>query len=239
MLIATRQKHQLSPLQLKLTLEKTDIEQVHEHRVLGVTKDAEMKWQSHPSNVCKIVSKSLFLLSQLKYYVNVKARKLVYSAHILSYTNYASTLWDVCSEVHLKKTTTHNLNSLHRRATKLILSDPSIPTDNKLKSIKLLPLTKQLKYNKAVVMFKVYNGKTPEYIRSLFTRSSSRYGSNNFIPPRTRIDLYKTSVAFSGSSVWNSLPLFLKNLRTIRCFKRHLHRHLSKFSTVPTVYYPP
>uniref|UniRef100_UPI003AF8C29E reverse transcriptase domain-containing protein n=1 Tax=Thiolapillus sp. TaxID=2017437 RepID=UPI003AF8C29E len=46
MVIATRQKHQLSPLQLKLTLEKTDIEQVHEHRVLGVTIDAEMKWQS-------------------------------------------------------------------------------------------------------------------------------------------------------------------------------------------------
>ena len=47
MVIATRQKHQLSPFQLKLTLEKTDIEQVHEHLVLGVTIDAEMKWQSH------------------------------------------------------------------------------------------------------------------------------------------------------------------------------------------------
>ena len=96
------------------------------------------------------------LLSQLKYYVNVKARKLVYSAHILSYTNYASTLWDVCSEVHLKK-----LNSLHCHAAKLILSDPSITTDDKLKTLKLLPLTKQLKYNKAVMMFKVRNGKTP------------------------------------------------------------------------------
>ena len=56
--IATRQKHQLSPLQLKLTLEKTDIEQVNEHRVLGVIIDAEMKWQSHLSNVCKIVPKN-------------------------------------------------------------------------------------------------------------------------------------------------------------------------------------
>ena len=55
---ATRQKHQLSPLQLKLTLEKTDIEQVHEHRVLDVTVDGEMKWQSQRSNVCKIVSKN-------------------------------------------------------------------------------------------------------------------------------------------------------------------------------------
>ena len=103
MVIAIRQKHQLSPLQLQLTLEKTDIEQVHEHRVLGVTIDAEMKWQSQLSNVCKIVSKKLFLLSQLRYYVNVKARKLFYSAHILSYINCASTLWDGCSEVHLKK----------------------------------------------------------------------------------------------------------------------------------------
>ena len=102
MIIATHQKHQLSPLQLKLTLEKTDIEQVHEHLVLGVTIDAEMKWQSQLSNVCKIVSKNL-LLSQLRYYVNVKARKLFCSAHILSHINYASILWNGCSEVHVKK----------------------------------------------------------------------------------------------------------------------------------------
>ena len=124
-----------------------------------------MKWQSHLSNVCKTVSKNLFLLSQLRYYVNVKARKLFYSAHILSDINYASTLWDGCSEVHLKK-----LNSLHRRAAKHILSDLSIPIDDKLKTLKLLPLTKQLKENKAVIMFKVFNGETPEYVRSLFTR---------------------------------------------------------------------
>ena len=57
MVIATGQKHQLSPLQLKLTLEKTDIEQIHEHRALGATIDAEMKWRSHLSNVCKTVFK--------------------------------------------------------------------------------------------------------------------------------------------------------------------------------------
>ena len=137
MVTATRQKHQLSPLQFKLTLGKTDIEQVHDRRVLGVTIDAEMKWQSQLSNVCKTVSKKLVLLSQLRYYVNVKARKLFYSAYILSHITYASILWDGCSEVHLKKN-----ESLHRRAAKLILSYPSIPTDDKLKTLKLLPLTK-------------------------------------------------------------------------------------------------
>ena len=55
-------------------------------------------------------------------------------------------------------------------------------TDWKL--IKFFSLTKRLKYNKAVMMFEASSGKTPEYIRSLFTRSTSRYGSQNFIPPR-------------------------------------------------------
>ena len=134
----------------------------------------------------KLYQKIFFLLSRLRYYVNVKARKLFYSAHILSHINYASTLWDGCSEVHLKK-----LNSLHRRAAKLILSNPYINTDDKLKTRKLLPLTKQLKYNKALMMFKVRNVKTPKYIHSLFTKSSSRYCSNNFIPPRPALTCLK------------------------------------------------
>ena len=47
-------------------------------------------------------------------------------------------LWDGCSESPFFK----RLNSLHCRAAKLILSEPSIPIDDKLKTLKLLPLTK-------------------------------------------------------------------------------------------------
>ena len=56
-----------------------------------------MKWQPHLNNMCKIVSKNP--VSQLMYYVNVTARKLFYSAHILSDIIYASTMWDGCSEI--------------------------------------------------------------------------------------------------------------------------------------------
>ena len=41
--VATRQKHQLKPLMLKLTLGTNIAEQVREHRVLGVTLDGELK----------------------------------------------------------------------------------------------------------------------------------------------------------------------------------------------------
>ena len=66
-----------------------------------------------------------------------------------------------------------------------------------------------------------------EYIHSPFIRSTSRYGSNNFIPPRPLIDPNKTSLAVSGSSVWNCLTPSNKNLRTTKCVKRQLQTHLS------------
>ena len=43
--MTARQKHRLSPLQFKLTLEQTDIELVHEHHVLSAINDAEIKWE--------------------------------------------------------------------------------------------------------------------------------------------------------------------------------------------------
>ena len=54
--IATLQRHQIIPFQLQLTLEKTHIEQVHEHCVFGVTLDDEMKWQAHLYNLYKTSS---------------------------------------------------------------------------------------------------------------------------------------------------------------------------------------
>ena len=43
MVLASRQKHQRKPLMLKPTLSAKLIEQVREHRVLGVTLDEELK----------------------------------------------------------------------------------------------------------------------------------------------------------------------------------------------------
>ena len=53
MTIATRQKHQLSPLPLDLVLNGAKIDQVSEHRLLGITINNKLRWDSHINNVCK------------------------------------------------------------------------------------------------------------------------------------------------------------------------------------------
>ena len=90
MVLASRQKHQRKPLMLKLTLGANLIEQVREHRVLGVTLDEELKWQSYIDSVCKKFARNLFLLGQLKHCVSIDCRKMFFKAHLLVHINYVS-----------------------------------------------------------------------------------------------------------------------------------------------------
>ena len=124
MTIATRQKHQLSTLPLDLVLNGAKIDQVSEHRILGMTVENKPRWDSHPNNVCKTVSRRVFILWKLRYIVDIDTRKLFFNVHIKPHIDYASAVWGRCSDV-LKK----RLNSLHRRAVKLIFPDITLTTD--------------------------------------------------------------------------------------------------------------
>ena len=73
-------------------------------------------------------------------------------------------------------------------------------------------------YNTAVLMFKIHMGWAPQCVCDLLNRAPARYESKKLLP-RTRIDLYKMSFAFSGSSVWNSLPPKMKTYKSVRGFK--------------------
>ena len=221
MILTTRQKHQLAPLTLNLTINDVPIEQVREHKVLGVIIDEELSWESHINYICKKLSRNLYLLSKLTQFANKKTLLMFTHAHIMSHINYASSLWDGASKNNLKK-----LISLHRRSAKLILRSETISTDNKLLKLNILPLHRQCLFNKAVLMFKVYSNKAPSSISGLFSKSTNRYGSLNFILPKARIEICKTSLSFSGAAVWNDLPLSIKLSASISVFKTKLHKYL-------------
>ena len=162
MTITTRQKHQLSPLPLDLVLNGAKIDQVSEHRLLGITIDNKLRRDTHINHMCKTVSRRVFLLSKLRYIVDIDTRKLFFNAHIKPHIDYASVVWDGFSDV-LKK----RLNSLHRRAVKLILPDTTVTTDQKLKEMRIMSLQKQLVYNKGLFMYRVLSNEAPEYISNL------------------------------------------------------------------------
>ena len=64
----------------------------------------------------------------------------------------------------------------------------------------------------------------PSYITSLFSECNNR--TIRYILPKPRIDLCKTSLAFSGPSAGNTLLVAIKTSETIGRFKIELHKHL-------------
>ena len=221
MVTTTRQKHQRAPLLLSLSLGTNSIQQVSEHKVLGLTLDSELNWHSHLNSLSKRLSKNVYLLSRLRKFATKQALKLFLDAHINSFVNYASTLWDNCSGEYMKR-----INSIHRRAIKLLLPNPNISTDDKFKQLGILPLDKQLFFNKAVITHKIYNDQAPPYLSPLLKKAPQRYGSTKLILPLPRIDLYKSSLSYSGSAIWNMLPDYLKFITSSPKFKKQLRIYL-------------
>ena len=144
----------------------------------------------------------------------------------MSHVNYASTIWDGCSEAAFI-----NLNRQHRRAVKLISPLQNTTTEHKLKNLNILPLAEHMKYNKATLIHKIYHNKTPAYLNQFFTKSTNRYGSMNLVPPLPRIDIVKTSLFYSGSVVWNDLPDKLKLNMSTNAFKTNLYKYLLNLPT--------
>ena len=77
-----------------------------------------------------------------------------------------SVAWDGYSDV-LKK----RLNSLHRRAVKLVFPETTLTTDQKLKETRIMSLQNQLEYNKGLFMHRVLSNEAPEYISNRYIRT--------------------------------------------------------------------
>ena len=99
-------------------------------------------------------------------------------------------------------------------------------TEEHFKSLDVLTLSKQYELNKTLLIHKIYHERTPFYLSKLLKKATERYGSKNLIPPLVRIDLIKNSLSFSGSTLWNNLPIDLKNVNSQNLFKKKLKIHL-------------
>ena len=74
-------------------------------------------------------------------------------------------------------------------------------------------------------------GNAPSSLRYLFPINPTRDQIKINIPT-PRIDLFKTSLTFSGASLWNSLPLSLKT-QSSKLFKKKKKHYLSYLTNLP------
>lgn len=147
---------------------------------------------------------------------------MFFNAHIQSIIDYASTLWDSASENSLKP-----LKSLHKRALKIIVLKNTQLSNEKHRQLNILSLKARFSYNKAIMMHKLITKKSPSKLCSKFVSNNKRDHTKIYIP-LPRIDLFKTSLIFSGSMLWNSLPNYMRQINSSSRFKNKYFSFLLK-----------
>ena len=198
------------------------VAEVNSHRMLGVEIDRDLSWYEHTSCLAKKMSIKLFQLSKIKHFLDIHSRKLFFFAHIVPIIDYASTLWDSCSDNNFKL-----INRMYKRALKLILLKSSSLTPHDYQQLNILTLRNRLLFNKAVCMHKVSYCNAPVKMSSNFVINQYRH-NHLYSLPRPRSNLFKTSFLYSGGNLWNGLPCELKHISNIDTFKRKFKAHLLK-----------
>ena len=151
MLIATRQKRQNIKLTLpSIYINNNVLEEVSNHKLLGVIIDNNLTWSSHVNRLSKSLASKVYQLNKIKHFLNLQARKMFYYSFIQSAIDYSSTLWDLSSANSLKP-----LTSIHKRAVKVTANKSISLTSSDYKTFNILPLNSKLLFNKGMLMHKI------------------------------------------------------------------------------------
>ena len=156
--------------------------------------------------LCKSIFKKIYQLSKIKHFLN-------FHSDIQSIIDYGSTLWDLANANTLK-----SLVSLHKRALKAILLKNTTLVSSDYNFLSILPLKERLNYNKGVLIHKIMSRKVPPSLRAKLSLNQS-WHSGKLNIPIPRIDLFKSSLVYSGSVLWNSLPDSLRLTPSTETFK--------------------
>lgn len=235
MIISTRQKRQNLDINLpSLYIGNDKIEEVSNHKILGITIDNNLSWSTHIKNISKNITSKSYQLRKIKHFLTQQARKIFFTSYIQSSIDYASTLWDQASNNLIK-----SVVSVHKRAVKLVVNKSSSLTAADYQSINILPLRSKFLFNKGVLMHKILHGNAPPSLKNIFTVNRFRH-SHMIDLPLPRITLFKSSLAYSGSWLWNRLPSSLKSETNFHRFKAVYHdflmKHTNLTSFVPEMY---
>ena len=158
------------------------------------------------------------LISKLRHFVPKHTLINIYRSLIAPYLSYGLIVWGQACKSYLDK-----LLKLQKRVLRFIyFSDHNQHAIPLFSDAGILPLQFSYYELTANLMFDIRRRNAPRNIRDLFediynihsynTRSSA---SNNFYIQSSRLSIQLNSFSTIGTTIWNEMPLTLRNLQRI------------------------
>lgn len=187
-------------------------EPVKQQKHLGVIFDDKLKWTFHVDDIVKSVAKMGDVLLKLKSLLDRKTLEIIYMSFIRPKLEYASIIWDDCTE--MDKIRLENTQLKFAR----IVSGAKRGTSHKAIYDELgwVTLADRRKASKTKFIFNVVNKRAPDYLCELLPKTvnacCNRDLRNNgdLRNIKTRTEKYRRSIFPHCIRLWNDLPNSVK-----------------------------
>jgi hypothetical protein len=189
---------------------------------LGVTIDKNLNWSEDITTISKKISSSIGALKRVRPFISTRSAIQIYEALIQPKFDYCSAVYDELSDK-----LNDQLQKLQNRAARAITrSNYDIRSSELLKQLNWDTLAIRRKKQKAILMFKTMQNRTPVYLKNLFSNYTSEYSLRNkqykLTVPKPRTEYQKRAFSYSGAILWNDLPPHVREIRSLQKFKTEI-----------------
>ena len=193
------------------------LDRVSSCKFLGLILDENLTFKLHCSHVSKKISKSIGVVCRVRDYLDFTSLKMLYFSLIYPYLFYCNLIWGGTGNIHLNP-----IFVLQKRAVRIISNCSFQSHSNPLFIFsKILKLADIHRYNLGCFMYSHFSEEV--YIRN--SSHNTRF-SHHLLPTFRRLNVSQQSITYLGPVFWNSLPDDLKNIPSLKIFKKRLINYL-------------
>ena len=149
----------------KLKIDDELIKQVDSTKYLGITFDSNLTWKSHINELCLKLSKTVGILSKVRYYVS----KHIHYSLIYPFLTYGVHVWGLTFPTFLTQSFI-----IQKRALRIIsFSEPKSHSEPLFKSLNLLKLNDVIESQILSFVYQLSHGLLPPCFSKYFNFTSS------------------------------------------------------------------
>ena len=225
------------PYHPPLLFNGVEVKKVKDHKHLGLILDSKINFISHINEKITRARKGIGIIRKLSSYVPIKSLDQIYKMHVRSHLDYCDIIFHrpkLLNDVNLS--ITYNcymamLESVQYQAALAITGAWKGTSREKIyKELGWESLDSRRVFRRLCQFYKIINGHTPEYLRSLISPPRLLlYGTRSTNPRNVihcRTDKYQHSFFPNTLSLWNDLGPEIRGAVSLSVFKENMLKTL-------------
>ena len=174
-----------------------------EEKLLGITIDKNLNFNSHLTILCKKVGAKVTALARMAKLLSFHKRRILFKTFVESQFSYCPLVWMFCSRKMNRR-----INHIHERALRLVYHDYTTTFEDLLKRDKSVSIHHRNIQHVAIEMFKVKNKLCSSFMNDIFEKAHeplTRSGCDFTRPNVNLVSMGVNSLRNFGPIVWNDM----------------------------------